>query len=68
MEYIEISVDKNREGPPLKPINIEIRGENFNQLLIISDDIKNEIEKENIAGIEGLKIDLELKPELLSYR
>ena len=69
MPGIEISVDKNREGPPLgKPINIEIRGENFNQLLSISDDIKNEIEKENIAGIEGLKIDLELsKPELLIH-
>ena len=69
MPGIEISVDKNREGPPLgKPINIEIRGENFNQLLSISDYIKNEIEKENIAGIEGLKIDLELsKPELLIH-
>ena len=69
MPGIEISVDKNREGPPLgKPINIEIRGENFNQLLSISDNIKNEIEKENIAGIEGLKIDLELsKPELLIH-
>ena len=69
MPGVEISVDKNREGPPLgKPINIEIRGENFSQLLSISDDIKNEIEKENIAGIEGLKIDLELsKPELLIH-
>jgi len=59
--------DKNREGPPMgKPINIEIRGENFDELLTISDEIKNTIEKENIAGIEGLKIDLELsKPELL---
>ena len=69
MPGVEISVDKNREGPPLgKPINIEIRGENLNQLLSISDDIKNEIEIENIAGIEGLKIDLELsKPELLIH-
>jgi len=67
MPGVEISVDKNREGPPMgKPINIEIRGENFDELLTISDEIKNTIEKENIAGIEGLKIDLELsKPELL---
>ena len=67
MPGVEISVDKNREGPPMgKPINIEIRGENFDELLSISDEIKNTIEKENIAGIEGLKIDLELsKPELL---
>jgi multidrug efflux pump subunit AcrB len=67
MPGVEISVDKNREGPPMgKPINIEITGENFDQLLSISDDIKNTIENENIPGIEGLKIDLELsKPELL---
>ena len=69
MPGIDISVDKNREGPPMgKPINIEIRGENFDELLSISDEIKNEIEKENISGIEGLKIDLELsKPELLIH-
>lgn len=67
MPGVEISVDKNREGPPMgKPINIEITGENFDQLLSLSDDIKNTIENENIPGIEGLKIDLELsKPELL---
>ena len=67
MPGVDISVDKNREGPPMgKPINIEIRGENFDDLLSISDEIKSEIEKENIPGIEGLKIDLELsKPELL---
>lgn len=66
---IKISVDKNREGPPLgKPINIEIRGENFSQLLSLSDEIKTQIEKENISGIEDLKIDLELnKPELLIH-
>jgi multidrug efflux pump subunit AcrB len=64
---VEISVDKNREGPPMgKPINIEIRGEDFEKLLSISDDVKNTIDQENIPGIEGLKIDLELsKPELL---
>lgn len=67
MPGVDISVDKNREGPPMgKPINIEIRGENFDQLLALSDEVKNTIENENIPGIEGLKIDLELsKPELL---
>lgn len=67
MPGVGISVDKNREGPPMgKPINIEIRGENFEELLTLSDEVKNTIEQENIPGIEGLKIDLELsKPELL---
>ena len=67
MPGVDISVDKNREGPPMgKPINIEIRGENFEELLTLSDEVKNTIEQENIPGVEGLKIDLELsKPELL---
>jgi multidrug efflux pump subunit AcrB len=67
MPGVDITVDKNREGPPMgKPINIEINGENFNDLLVISDEVKQLIEVENIAGIEGLKVDLELsKPELL---
>ena len=69
MPGVDISVDKNREGPPMgKPINIEIRGENFEELLTLSDEVKNTIEQENIPGIEGLKIDLELsKPELLIH-
>ena len=64
---VDISVDKNRDGPPMgKPINIEIRGEDFEKLLTISDEIKSSIEGAAIDGIEKLKVDLELsKPELL---
>ena len=64
---VEISVDKNRDGPPMgRPINMEITGDNFDQLLLISEDIQQLIEQENIAGIEGLKVDLEMnKAELL---
>lgn len=64
---IRISVDKNREGPPVgKPINLEIIGEDFEKLLFLSDDIQRKIDDENIPGIEGLKIDLEVsKPEMI---
>jgi multidrug efflux pump subunit AcrB len=64
---IRISVDKNREGPPVgKPINLEIIGEDFDKLLFLTDDIQRKIEEENIPGIEGLKIDLEVsKPEMI---
>ena len=64
---VDISVDKNRDGPPMgRPINMEIAGDNFDQLLLISEDIQQLIEQENIAGIEGLKVDLEMnKAELL---
>lgn len=64
---IRISVDKNNEGPPVgKPINLEIIGEDFDKLLYLTDDIQRKIDEENIPGIEGLKIDLEVsKPEML---
>ncbi|MDA9898193.1 efflux RND transporter permease subunit [Flavobacteriales bacterium] len=64
---VDISVDKNRDGPPMgRPINMEISGDNFDQLLLISEEIQQLIEKENIAGIEGLKVDLEMnKAEML---
>ena len=64
---VEIAVDKNRDGPPMgRPINIEISGDDFDQLLFLAEDIQQSIDRENIAGIEGLKVDLELsKAELL---
>jgi len=67
MPGVEITVDKNRDGPPMgRPINIEISGEDFEQLLAISEDVEKIIDNEKIAGIEGLKVDLELnKAELL---
>ena len=67
MPGVDITVDKNRDGPPMgRPINIEVSGEDFDQLLSISEDVQKIIEQEKIAGIEGLKVDLELnKAELL---
>ncbi|MBF90727.1 MAG: copper transporter, partial [Flavobacteriales bacterium] len=67
MPGVQISVDKNREGPPMgRPINMEISGTDFDKLLFLAEDIQQIIEAENIPGIEDLKVDLELsKPELL---
>lgn len=64
---IQISVEKNQMGPPTgNPVNLEISGENFNKLLETTNEIKTLIEKNNIPGLEGLKMDLETgKPELL---
>ncbi len=64
---IIISVEKNRMGPPTgKPINIEVSGEDFNKLLFYADTIIQIINNSAIAGIEGLKPDLDIgKPELL---
>lgn len=62
-----LSVDKNRDGPPVgKPINIEITGEDYDKLLSITEDVQQKIESHNIPGIEGLKIDLDnSKPEII---
>ncbi|MDZ7845502.1 MAG: efflux RND transporter permease subunit [Owenweeksia sp.] len=63
---VSITVEKERNGPPVgRPINIEITGDEFDQLITIAEDVKSQIEKENIEGIQGLKIDLETnKPEM----
>lgn len=62
-----ISFGKSSMGPPAgKAINIEISGENFRELIKITDSIKTFIENAHIPGIEGLKTDLDIgKPELV---
>lgn len=64
-----ISVEKPANGPPTgKPINIEISGKEFQTLLALTDSIQYLIEAENIHGIEGLHIDLDVgNPELLVH-
>jgi multidrug efflux pump subunit AcrB len=63
----QISIEKNRMGPPTgNPINLEISGQDFNRLIQLTDSIRQRIERANIPGIEGLKMDLDVgKPEVL---
>ncbi len=64
---VNITVDQNANGPPTgKPINLEIRGDNVDSLIVISSKLLNNIEDQNINGIEELQVDMQLeKPELL---
>lgn len=64
---VEIEVSKDEGGPPTgKPINIEIIGQEFDQLVYLADTIQNYIEMAEIAGIEGLKMNISTqKPELI---
>jgi len=66
---VTISVEKQKEGPPTgKPINLEIHGRDFTTLLYLSDTIRSIINRNNIPGIEGLKIDLDVgKPEIIVH-
>ena len=64
---VELSIEKDQMGPPAgKPINIEIKGEDFNELMLLADSMMTYIDMANIEGIEGLKSNLNLgMPELL---
>jgi len=64
---VEIVIDKNANGPPAgKPINLEIKGENIDTLIVLSESVKNYINNLGIEGIEELKADIQIgKPELL---
>ena len=63
----EISVDQEKGGPPVgKPINIEIRGDKFEDLVKTAGEVTRYLEKEDIAGVEKLKSDFETsKPEIV---
>ena len=64
---VEMTIEKQAEGPPSgKPINLEIIGREFNQLIYLADTIQAYLNTANIEGVEGLKIDLDLgKPEII---
>jgi len=63
----QISVEKNKMGPPTgKPINIEITGENLDELVSTTYRFKNYIDSLGIQGIDQLKSDFENnKPEII---
>ena len=63
---VTITVDRPQDGPPAgAPINIEVSGDDYEQLLATSEDIKQYINDSNILGIEELSLDVEQgKPEL----
>ena len=64
---VQITVDKDAAGPPVgKPVNVEVKGEEYNRLIAVTNQVSAAINRANIAGIEELKSDLEQdKPELL---
>jgi len=64
---VEIEVAKENMGPPTgKAINLEIIGQNFNELVFLTDSIQTMIKNAGIEGIEGLKMNISTdKPELI---
>jgi len=64
---VEITVDKNRNGPPTgKPINIEITSENLDNLVADAFAIHDHLDSMNIPGVEDMKTDFEMNsPEII---
>jgi multidrug efflux pump subunit AcrB len=62
----EISIDQEASGPPTEPpVNIEIQGEDFDNLVKTAVGLKNYLDAAQIPGINVLKMDVDLQnPEL----
>ena len=56
---LAISVEKDAAGPPVGyPVNIEVSGSDYQELIDVAEDLRNFINNKNIAGIDELKIDV----------
>jgi len=56
---VAISVEKDQNGPPAGyPINIEIEGDDYAELINTAERMKDFINLQNIDGIDELKIDV----------
>ena len=66
---VSIIVDKKANGPPAgPPLNIEVTGEDYEDLIRVAFEMKQFIQTKNISGIENLKLDVELgKPEMIVH-
>ncbi|NND78106.1 MAG: efflux RND transporter permease subunit [Flavobacteriales bacterium] len=63
---VNITVSQNVDGPPQgNPINLELRGDDYIQLIGVADSLRQFVNGSYIAGIEDLKLDIETgKPEM----
>ncbi len=64
---VAISVEKDAVGPPAGyPINIEIEGDDYSELIANAEKFRDYINTKNIQGIDELKIDVnKSKPAML---
>ncbi|HYF32138.1 MAG TPA: efflux RND transporter permease subunit [Chitinophagaceae bacterium] len=62
----EVSIAGEQNGPASgAPVNIEVVGEEFDEIIRTAVDLKNYLERVNIEGVERLKMDVDVtKPEL----
>ena len=62
----EISVDQEKNGPPTDPpVNIEVAGEEFDEIIHTAVGLKNYLDSLQVPGVEELKMDVDLtNPEI----
>lgn len=61
-----ITIAKSQDGPPTgKPINVEVSGDNYLELIGFVEKVKQKMEEENVPGVDQLKTDLELGKPML---
>lgn len=54
-----ISVEKDANGPPAgSPINIELNGEDYEQLIFTAERMRDYLNTQSISGVDELKIDV----------
>jgi len=63
----EITANKEQAGPPVsKPINIEIRGDKFDELVDNAQKLKRYLQESDVPGVAELKTDfVDNKPEIV---
>ncbi|MEQ1734324.1 MAG: efflux RND transporter permease subunit [Bacteroidia bacterium] len=64
---VQVIVDQEQSGPPTgKAINVELSGDNLEELIATSKELKQYIDAKNIKGIEELKSDfVDVLPQLV---
>ena len=64
----EITVTQEQGGPPVgKPINIEVSGDNYEELIVVSNKMKRYLDSLRIDGVEELRSDLQDKKPQITF-
>jgi len=62
----EVTVNQENGGPPTDPpVNVEVIGDNFEEIARVATDLRNYIDTNRVEGIEQLRTDVDLtNPEI----
>ncbi len=64
----EITVAQEQGGPPVgKPVNIEVAGDNYEDLVLTSKALKRHIDSLQVEGVEELRSDLQDKKPQITF-